>query len=86
MKEEKKTYDKRKPLEEIKKGALRRLKTECHEAGISYLVIAAAYDDGATTEWYSDGIPAGEMRLKLTDDRIRRAILCLRGLDDIARM
>ena len=87
MKEEKKTYDKRKQLEEMKKGALRRLKTECHETGISYIFLAASYDDGITTEWYADGIPAGEIKgLRLSDDRVRRAICVLRGLDDIANM
>ena len=80
-------YDKRKQLEELRHGALKRLKTECHEFGISYLFAAASLDDGEHTEWYLDGIPAGEIKnLKLSDDRIRRALLVLNGLDDIAQM
>ena len=76
-------YNKKEQIEIMKKTVLGRLKTECHENGISYLVIAAVSDDGEHTEWYADGIPAGEFGLRLSDDRIRHALLVLNGLDDL---
>ena len=78
-------YDKTKAIEELKKTVFSKLKSACHENGISYLMTVAAKDDGRTTDWYCDGIPAGEIDgLTLSDDRVRRALLVLNGLDHLA--
>jgi len=76
-------YDKTKEVKNIQKTLLSKVKSACHDQGIPFIFLAAAADDGKKTEWVCDGIPAGEIDgLKLSDDRIRRALAILNGFED----
>lgn len=74
-------YDKRKEFKEEIREKLNELKTACHMNGIPFMFAAVVSDDGAETEYEMDGITPGSINLVVTDDRVKRALNVLNGLE-----
>lgn len=74
-------FDKRKNFKEEVEAKLKELKQACHYNGIPFMFIAITSDDGEETEYVADGITPGSMNLTMKDDRIKKAINALNGLD-----
>ena len=76
-------FNKEEEAKAIQKELLSKVKSACHENGIPFIFLAAVKDDGKTTGWLADGIPAGEIDgITLSDDRIKRALAVLNGFED----
>jgi len=76
-------FDKTKDFKEIEKS-IKAIQGELHMAGIPFMFAAALKDDGEHTEWFSTGLTPGSLNMELSDDRVRRALNILHGLDEIA--
>ena len=74
-------YDKRKEFKEEIREKLNELKTACHMNGIPFMFAAVVSDDGAETEYEMDGITPGSINLVVSDDRVKRALNVLNGLE-----
>lgn len=79
-------YDKKAEAEELFKEYISKFSTACHENGIPFLCVAAVADDGEKTVWKADGLTPGALGVKISEDRIRKAIAVLGGFEDLVGM